>query len=48
MKYDTITSSDRDLIEEVCTQANKANRIAEYLRDIIWRNQYMTIESKNL
>ncbi|KAL6421492.1 hypothetical protein ACFW04_011244 [Cataglyphis niger] len=31
------TSSDRYLANEARTQANKAARIANYLRDIIWR-----------
>lgn len=41
-----ITSSDRDLIGEVHIQANRANRIAGYLRDIVWRNQHISIKSK--
>lgn len=40
------TSSDRNIIKEVQAQTNKANRISGYLRDIIWRNKYMTTESK--
>ncbi|XP_050452220.1 uncharacterized protein LOC126851927 [Cataglyphis hispanica] len=39
-------SSDRNIIREVQTQADKANRISGYLKDIIWRNKYMITESK--
>lgn len=40
-----ITSS-RNLQEEVKAQTTKAALISGYLRDIIWRNKYMSIESK--
>lgn len=40
------TSSDRYLVNEVRTQANKAARIAGYLRDTIWQNKYMSMKSK--
>lgn len=41
-----ITSSSRNLYEEVRLQANKAARLSGGLRDIIWRNKHMSIESK--
>lgn len=39
------TNSDRYLMNEARTQANKAARIADYLRDIVWRNKYMSTKS---
>ena len=41
----TITSS-RDLEKEVKAQTLKASLISGYLRDIIWRNKYMSVDSK--
>ncbi|XP_011631965.1 uncharacterized protein LOC105423758 [Pogonomyrmex barbatus] len=40
------TASDRNITEEVRTQAIKAARISGYLRDIIWRNQHISARSK--
>lgn len=39
-------SSSRRLIDEVRTQVFKASRISGYLRDVIWKNKYLNIESK--
>lgn len=39
-------SSSRNTVNEVDNQIRKAVRISGYLRDIIWRNKYMTAESK--
>lgn len=36
---------DRNTEEEVRIEANKAARISGYLRDIIWRNTYMSVKS---
>lgn len=36
----SITSSDRDLIEKIRIQANRANGIAGYLRDIMEESIY--------
>ena len=41
----TITSS-RDLEKEVKAQTFKASLISGYLRDIIWRNKYMSVNNK--
>ncbi|XP_072766481.1 uncharacterized protein [Anoplolepis gracilipes] len=41
-----IVSSNRNLVEEVRAQANRANRIAGYLREVIWRNRNMSLRSK--
>ena len=41
----TITSS-RDLEKEVKAQTVKASLISGYLRDIIWQNKYMLVDSK--
>ncbi|KAL6417145.1 hypothetical protein ACFW04_014657 [Cataglyphis niger] len=38
-------SSDRNIIREVQTQADKANTISGYLKNIIWRNKYMITEN---
>ncbi|GJQ84328.1 hypothetical protein Trydic_g5266 [Trypoxylus dichotomus] len=40
-----ITSS-KNLQLVVRTQINKASRIFDYLRNLIWRNKYMSAESK--
>ena len=39
-------TSDRDLKEEVKAQTTKASLISGYLRDVIWRNKHLSIESK--
>ena len=39
-------TSNRDLKEEVRTQVTKATLISGFLRDIVWRNKYMSIRSK--
>lgn len=39
-------TSDRNLGAEVLKQTNKAIRIAGCLRDTIWKNKYMTAQSK--
>lgn len=39
-------TSNRNLKEEVQKQTVKAAMMAGYLRDIIWRNKYMRLESK--
>lgn len=40
-----ITSS-KNLQQEVRTQVNKASRISGYLRDLIWKNKYISTDSK--
>ncbi|XP_030760719.1 uncharacterized protein LOC115885833 [Sitophilus oryzae] len=40
-------SGNRNLSDEARVQANKAARISGYLRDIIWRNKFMSTESKD-
>lgn len=39
-------TSNRNLKEEVTRQANKAIRVSGCLREVIWRNKFMTTESK--
>ncbi|XP_045477896.1 uncharacterized protein LOC123683044 [Harmonia axyridis] len=39
-------SSHMNVYQEVRAQANKASRISGCLRDMIWRNEHMTAESK--
>lgn len=39
-------TSNRNIVEEVRSQATKATLISGQLRDIIWRNRYMNIDSK--
>ncbi|XP_045462511.1 uncharacterized protein LOC123672460 [Harmonia axyridis] len=39
-------TSTRNLKEEVNSQITKASLISGYLRDIIWRNKYMSLSSK--
>lgn len=39
-------TSNRNLKEEVKAQTTKASQISGYLRDIIWRNKYMSTRSK--
>ena len=41
-----IISSDRNTYMEVRHQTNNAARISGPLRDVTWRNKYMTVESK--
>ena len=41
-----IISSDRTRYMEVRHQTNNATRISGLLRDVTWRNKYMTVESK--
>ena len=46
-KYLGVTiTSNRDLEKEVKAQTLKASLISGYLRDIIWRNQYMPVDIK--
>ncbi|GJQ76166.1 hypothetical protein Trydic_g1911 [Trypoxylus dichotomus] len=40
-----ITNS-KNLQQEVRAQINKATRISSYLRDLTWRNEYTSAESK--
>lgn len=39
-------TSNRDLRSEVKAQTTKASMISGYLRDLIWRNKYMSTRSK--
>lgn len=39
-------TSNKNLIEEVKEQATKASIISGFLKDIIWRNKNMNVESK--
>ena len=38
--------SDKNLSEEVRTQVYKAARISGCLKDLVWRNKHMSVESK--
>lgn len=39
-------TNHKNLQEEARTQANKASRISGYLRDLVWKNKYMSTQSK--
>ena len=46
-KYFGVTkTSSKDLEKEVKAQILKASLISGYLRDIIWRNKYMSVDSR--
>ena len=45
-RYYSIISSYGDLEEEVSHQANKANRIAGSLKDIIWQNPFLRTKAE--
>lgn len=44
--FGVLTSRDRNITKEVRTQANKAAIILGYLRDIIWKNKYISLQNK--
>lgn len=43
---DINTSSSRDVTKEVRSQVNRASIISGCLRDIIWRNKFISTENK--
>ena len=44
--FGSIISSNRNTYMEVRHQTNNSARISGLLRDVTWRNKYMTVESK--